>query len=241
VNRQIQNYFIKEKSKIIKITPQRRPSHNKVIHARDNVQHSHNNNNKTTLSVNPNNNHKSTMFLGNVNDIILLVKGTSASIYTARIVEVNPTTNEITAKHDSRKKPFVVRQDEIFVAPHHRNVEKVESYADVDDDVLDIEMKMEKDEDELYDENKEWDVDDILGRRNGEEEVEFLVKWKDCKGLNDNTWEPFSLLSENKLLLEYIEEWMMNQQPIKIEDTSDDDIWTDNVEKHLESWNKSLE
>jgi hypothetical protein len=100
------------------------------------------------------------------NDIILLVNGTSTSICTACIVEVNPTTNEITAKHDSRKKPFVVSQDEIFVTPHHRNVEEVESYADVDDDVLDIEMKMEKDEDELYDENKEWDVDDILGRRN---------------------------------------------------------------------------
>jgi hypothetical protein len=110
----------------------------------------------------------------------------------------------------------VVHEDDIY-NDLHRNVEEVESYADVDDDVLDIEMKMEKDEDELYDENKEWEVDDILGRRNGKEEVEFLVKWKDCKGFHDNTWEPFSVLSENKLLLEYIEEWMLIHQPMKIE------------------------
>jgi hypothetical protein len=142
----------------------------------------------------------------------------------------------------------VVHEDDIY-NDSLRNVEEVESYADVNDDDMDIEMKMEKDE-EVYDENKEWEVDDILGRRikciksNGEEEVEFLVKWKDCKGLYDNTWEPFSVLSENNLLLEYIEEWMLIQQRIKIEvNASDDETDFDSsddeqVEKHF---NLSLE
>jgi hypothetical protein len=186
----------------------------------------------------------------NVNTPVVLIRSQDedkkeAWFHTGIIIE-KLKDNKVKVKYDSYSGTGDVPEDNIIVVPRRRNVKKVESYEDVNDDDMDIEMKLERDE-AVYDENKEWEVTDILGRRikciksNGEEEVEFLVKWKDCKGLHDNTWEPFSLLSENKLLFEYIEEWMTNQLPIKIEDTSDDDIWTDNVEKDLESWKKELE
>jgi hypothetical protein len=189
----------------------------------------------------------------NVNTTVVLIRSQDKDIkeawfHTGIIIE-KLKDNKVKVKYDSYSGTGEVPEDNIIVVPRRRQVKKVESYKDLNDDDMDIEMKLERDE-EVYDENKEWEVDDILGRRinlnpsNGLEEVEFLVKWKDCKGIHDNTWETYKKLSENKLLLEYIEEWMLIQQRIKIEvnalddetdfDSSDDE----QVEKHF---NLSLE
>ncbi|MGK3741308.1 MAG: hypothetical protein ACI90V_008158 [Bacillariaceae sp.] len=140
----------------------------------------------------------------------------------------------------------IVREDAIFEdvngEPRRRNIPLVSTYKDVDEDVMDIELKMEKDEydGKVYDEDEEFEVEGIVDRRmiiiDGNEVVEFLIKWKDYD-VSENTWEPYDQLQQNDLVLADINEWMLIKQPIMMEDTSVDDQDWDLV---LESWKKVL-
>jgi hypothetical protein len=102
---------------------------------------------------------------------------------------------------------------------------------------LEMKMKMEEEEDTSDD---EYEVEGIVDRRmiiiDGNEVVEFLIKWKDYD-VSENTWEPYDQLQQNDLVLADINEWMLIKQPIMMEDTSVDDQDWDLV---LESWKKVL-
>jgi hypothetical protein len=141
----------------------------------------------------------------------------------------------------------VIHEDNIY-NDARRNVPLVSTYKDVDDDEMDMEMQLEmkmKMEEEEDTSDDEYEVEGIVDRRmiiiDGNEVVEFLIKWKDYAATK-NTWERFDKLQQNDLVLADINEWMLIQQPIMMEDTSvDDQDWNFNVEQVLESWKKVLE
>jgi hypothetical protein len=112
-----------------------------------------------------------------------------------------------------------ILEEDLNEEPRHRNVPLVSTYKDVDDDVMDMLMEMEKDEDVVFDEDEEFEVEGIVGHRinpdNGK--VEFRVKW-DGYDTSKNTWEPLEMLGRNDLVLADIIEWMSNQQRIQVED-----------------------
>jgi hypothetical protein len=82
---------------------------------------------------------------------------------------------------------------------------------------LEMKMKMEEEEDTSDD---EYEVEGIVDRRmiiiDGNEVVEFLIKWKDYAATK-NSWERFDKLQQNDLVLADINEWMLIQQPIMME------------------------
>jgi hypothetical protein len=160
------------------------------------------------------------MSLHNVGDTVLHIVSTY-TYYSATIVQ-KLANDHYKIAYDSYG-TGVVNEDAIY-NESRRTVDEVESYADVDDDVMDIEMKMEMEEEEEAEENKEYEVEGIVDRQTktieGNEVVEFLIKWKGYDA-SENTWEPYDELQKNELVLEDINDWMLKQQPIKIEDTSD--------------------